>query len=74
MTFPIQLSELIKSLNLGSNVKKLQNKPTIFHLKIDFYKSKINFLILNKVYSDRFELDLFDEAIRIQNYHCSQKL
>ena len=39
--FPMQLSEFIKSVNFGSNLKKTAEKKlknSIFHLKIDFYR------------------------------------
>ena len=40
--FPVQLSEFIKSVYLGSNLKKKncikKRKNLIFHLKIDFYR------------------------------------
>ena len=39
--FPVQLSEFIKAVNFGSNLKKnyiKKRKNLIFHLKIDFYK------------------------------------
>ena len=32
------------------------------------------FFISSKVYSDRSELDLSDETIRIKNFHLSRKL
>ena len=76
--FPIQSSEFIKSLNFGSNLKKNCNKKNlnlfIFHLEIDFYRYKNICCIWNRIFSDRSKLDLFDETIRIQNFHFSLKL
>ena len=65
----MQLSEFIRSVNFGSNMKKTawkKRKNLILHLKIDFFKWRNIFLIYNKVYSDRSELDLSNETIRIQ--------
>ena len=42
-----------------------------FNLKIDFYKSEKK---LSRVYSDRSELDLSDETIRIHDFYFSQRL
>ena len=75
--FPMQLSEFIKSVNFVSNLKKNEEKKRknyIFDLKIDFFRWKNIFLIYNKVYSDRSELDLSDEAVRIQKFQFYQKL
>ena len=66
--FSIQLSEFIKSLNFGSNLKKTARKNLnilIFHIKINFYRWKNNFQISNRVHSNRSERDLSDETIRI---------
>ena len=46
----------------------------IFHLKINFYWLKIIFWILNRVYSDRYELHLSDVTIRIKKFHFTRKL
>ena len=40
VVFPVQLSEFIKSVKFGSNLKKIAQEKTknlIFHIKIDFY-------------------------------------
>ena len=39
--FPVQLSDFIKSVNFGRNLKKTaqkKRKNLIFYIKIDFYK------------------------------------
>ena len=71
--FPMQLSEFIKSLNFGSNVKKLQfsffsNFSVIFHFLSKNLFSRIKkSLILNGIYSNRSKLDPSNETIRTQN-------
>ena len=46
--FPIQSSEFVKSLKFGFNLKKKTDrknlKEFIFHLRIDFYRSKNYFV------------------------------
>ena len=67
----MELSEFIKSVNFGSNMKKTAYKKwknLILHLKIDFFKWKNIFLIYNKLDSDRSELDLSDETVRNSNF------
>ena len=58
--------------------KKLQKNMNIliFHLKIDLYRwKKIFFQFkIEYLYSDRSELDLSDEMIRIKNFPFSRKL
>ena len=74
--FPMQQSEFIKSVNFGSYLKKkcIQKLKTfIFTYKLIFIM-KIIFLICNKVYSDRSEIDLSHPTIRIQNFWFSRKL
>ena len=74
--FPVQSSEFMKLLNFGSNLKKkLQEKKLknfICHLKINFYR--IFFLIWNRLYSDKTELDLSDGTIRIQYFRFTLEL
>ena len=75
--FPVQLSKFKKSVYFGSNLKKTARKNLkifIFHIKINFYSWKNIFSMWNRVYSDRSELDLSDETIRIQKFHFSRKL
>ena len=54
--------------------KILQKNPTIlnFSHKNSFLWIKKDFL--NLKYSDRSELDIFDETIIVKNFHFSQKL
>ena len=73
----MQSSDFIKSVNFRSYLKKkcIQNlKMLIFYLKIDFYLWKNIFLICNKVYSDRSEIDHSNAIIRISNFRFSRKL
>ena len=75
--FPMQLSEFIRSLNFGSNMKKnciKKRKNLLLHLKIIFLDEDIFFFIYNKEYSDRSELDLSNETIRIPKFYFCQKL
>ena len=46
--------------------KKLQQnlKKSFFHIKMDFNKYKNIFINLNRVESDRCDIDLSDETIR----------
>ena len=77
LIFPVQLSEFIISVTFGRNLKKnciKKRENFIFHLKIYFYGWKNIFLIYKKVYSDRYELDLFDAIIIIESFHFSRKL
>ena len=48
----------------------MKKKPTIFHLSHAnrFLSIKIHFLFWNSVYSDRSELNVSDETIRVQNW------
>ena len=59
---------------IWNKLKRKNQKFFIFQLKIDFYRSQNIFWIWNGVYSDRSELDLYDETIRIQNFHLSLQL
>ena len=61
-------SKFIKSLNFGSNLKitATKNKNKHFSPRNGFLYRKNIFLFWNMVYSDRSELDLTDETIRIQ--------
>ena len=73
MIFPKQSSEIINLLNFRSNWKKTtaQQKPKIFHLKIDFYRSVF---FLNRVYSDRSKLHLSNEtAENYRNIYVAEK-
>ena len=68
------IDNLWKSFKKKTANKRKLNFFPIFRLKIDFYRWKIFFVILNRVNSDRSHLDLSDEAIRIQNFHFNLKL
>ena len=46
----------------------------IFYQKIDFYRLQNICLIWDREYSDKSELDLYDETIRIKNFYSSRKL
>ena len=72
--FPMQLSEFIRSMNFGSNMKKNCIQKKKIHLKIEFFEWRNYFLIYNNVYSDRSELYLSNETIIIQKFHFSRKL
>ena len=53
---------------------KKNQENLIFDLKINFYSYTNIFLIWNTVDSDRSQLALPDEAIRIKNFYFSRKL
>ena len=69
--FPLQSSEFIILLNFGSHLEK---KNSFVTYKLIYIDKKIVFSISNKVHSDRSELDLSDETIRIQNFSLGRKL
>ena len=74
---PMQLSEFIRSVNFGSNMKKTakkKRKNLILHLNIDYFKWRNICLMYNKVDSDRSELDLSDDTIRIQDFYLNRSL
>ena len=63
--FPMHSSEFTKSVNFGSNLKKIQQKILFFSPKVDFMNKNIFFQVENMDDSDRSESDLSDETIRI---------
>ena len=64
VNFQIQSSDITKSLNFGSNLKKnVIIIFLIFQIEIDFYGNKYIFLISNRVDSVRSESDLSDAII-----------
>ena len=76
-----RVNKCLKVYGLRVDFKKKKKK------KVDFSKKKFNvlskngslwikkyFFNPNRVYSDRYELDLSDETIKIQNFHFSRKL
>ena len=78
-----ELSKLFQVLNIKYmkpvsqlQIKKNIKKHKIFHFlpKKWFLYVKKYFFICSKIYSERFELDLSDATIKIQNSHFSLKL